>query len=714
MKKKIFSLVLAISVLATTSIASAATVYVDASATGAGNGTTQIDAFTTIQAAIDAVTTVNGDIISIADGTYTITTTIEVSKELTLQGTTQAGTIINASNATGPFGRFGIHSSKSNITFNDFTLTSPTGTQGRGFKIEGTTANTSGAAQDGVRSTNVNINRVTVNGDGGTASRTGIDLNGINGVSLVDVTSNNNGGNGVSFTDCNNVVMTNVTTSGNKFGGVALYTLGQYYPGGISGVTVTNLNASENNPFYNQNEGTFNSGNPFPTASVSAPQYAYKGTTTLANGYVFYNEDLNELYTTMGSNASASTIVEVSSGNTIVAPGQTIQSRIDAATPGDVIFVPAGNYTENITINKAITLKGPNESINAVTGTRVSEAVITGKILITASDITLKGFSITNPSYSSLGTIHGIQIFGGGPTISNINVSNNIVSNINNLSVPVKGAYGIMVQADVSNVMVQNNKIDTITSAGWARGIEVTPSCGVVGVPQTVSITGNSIKNIIDTNGTDSYNFSVDWCDSVPRIANAGAVTLTGNTFDTTKIRNLDNLRPLLISRNWFESIYPDFSSATGSITSYPWCIDSGCVSLYSPAGASGGGSNTTTSGSTISTTTANTTATTSTSTTTPTTTTTPTLTENASSAGQVLGAEKFNFTKNLGYGSRGNDVSELQKILLAQKFLVLKTGLPTGWFGPMTRAALIKWQIANGVPATGIFGTLSREKMNK
>ena len=38
----------------------------------------------------------------------------------------------------------------------------------------------------------------------------------------------------------------------------------------------------------------------------------------------------------------------------------------------------------------------------------------------------------------------------------------------------------------------------------------------------------------------------------------------------------------------------------------------------------------------------------------------------------------------------------------------------PTGYFGPLTKAALMKWQAANKVPSTGFFGTISRGLLNK
>ena len=81
-------------------------------------------------------------------------------------------------------------------------------------------------------------------------------------------------------------------------------------------------------------------------------------------------------------------------------------------------------------------------------------------------------------------------------------------------------------------------------------------------------------------------------------------------------------------------------------------------------------------------------------------------------SSGQVLGATSYAFGRNLGYGITGDDVTELQKILIEEGYLKIAT--PTKWFGPLTKAALIKWQAKHGIPATGYFGSLSRGFLTK
>ena len=75
---------------------------------------------------------------------------------------------------------------------------------------------------------------------------------------------------------------------------------------------------------------------------------------------------------------------------------------------------------------------------------------------------------------------------------------------------------------------------------------------------------------------------------------------------------------------------------------------------------------------------------------------------------GQVLGASTYNFTVDLSYGSTGPDVIALHQLLIDAGYL--KIPAPTGWFGPMTRAALAQWQAAHAVaPAVGYFGPITR-----
>jgi len=71
-----------------------------------------------------------------------------------------------------------------------------------------------------------------------------------------------------------------------------------------------------------------------------------------------------------------------------------------------------------------------------------------------------------------------------------------------------------------------------------------------------------------------------------------------------------------------------------------------------------------------------------------------------------------YTFAKNLTVGSKGEDVKQLQSVLIAGGYL--KIAAPTSYFGPATKAAVIAWQKAVGIsPTSGYVGALSRAKLN-
>ena len=78
-------------------------------------------------------------------------------------------------------------------------------------------------------------------------------------------------------------------------------------------------------------------------------------------------------------------------------------------------------------------------------------------------------------------------------------------------------------------------------------------------------------------------------------------------------------------------------------------------------------------------------------------------------------GTPSYNFTQNLTLGSKGADVKALQQWLNANGYKVAMSGagsagMETMVFGPATKAALMKYQMAKGImPAAGFFGPKTR-----
>ncbi len=58
------------------------------------------------------------------------------------------------------------------------------------------------------------------------------------------------------------------------------------------------------------------------------------------------------------------------------------------------------------------------------------------------------------------------------------------------------------------------------------------------------------------------------------------------------------------------------------------------------------------------------------------------------------------NFTRTLGRGMKGNDVTVLQQFLIAQKLLASDSA--TGYFGSLTEKSLQEWQKKNGIVSEG------------
>ena len=238
----------------------------------------------------------------------------------------------------------------------------------------------------------------------------------------------------------------------------------------------------------------------------------------------------------------------------------------------------------------------------------------------------------------------------------------------------------------------------------------------VNGVTLNVSGSSATIESIV----VDSGTFSI--------------TILSGSVFEVTA-PNRNELNPSTLSDatvntcSSSESRLRYEATATRTISITPLgslCTTaSGGGSTPAPSGGGGGG------GSSVATQTIATTATTTADTTT---TATETVTsETTTSDGAALQAQlgalqnqlaglqgaSTAFTRNLEVGGTGDDVLALQKFLNANGFTIAESGPgssgnETSTFGGLTRAALAKFQAANGItPSVGYFGPKTRAAIN-
>ena len=69
--------------------------------------------------------------------------------------------------------------------------------------------------------------------------------------------------------------------------------------------------------------------------------------------------------------------------------------------------------------------------------------------------------------------------------------------------------------------------------------------------------------------------------------------------------------------------------------------------------------------------------------------------------------------TKNLSIGSSGDDVSTLQGFLERKGYLTMPSGISNGYFGSLTKQALIAFQRSVGLPTTGYCGLMTKGAIN-
>jgi parallel beta-helix repeat protein len=174
---------------------------------------------------------------------------------------------------------------------------------------------------------------------------------------------------------------------------------------------------------------------------------------------------------------------------------KTIQSAVNEAPDGATIIVHTGTYTENVKVDKKLTIKAaPYE-----------KPTIQGRIVITADGTIIQGLTITDSSANGIrvdanncritgNTLsnndgHGIVVYESNNQITGNNANNNDDS-------------GIVLRDDASNNKISGN---TATSNGQA-GIILN---GAAGTPTNNQITGNTLMNNqfgIDMRGGPSNN----------------------------------------------------------------------------------------------------------------------------------------------------------------------------------------------------------------
>ncbi|MCO6407390.1 beta strand repeat-containing protein, partial [Hoeflea alexandrii] len=395
------------------------------------NGTSgAVTSYATIEAAIAAST--SGDTVRIAAGEYTLAGQLNISKSLTIIGAGEGEVTLKTATAG-----YGIHVTADNVHISDLTLDASATTH-YGFKVDPGT----GIPADTL--TGFQLENVTVQG----AGRSEIDLNGVDNSSLTNVTADGMGtaGVGIALSDSTGIVLTDITTTGNNWGSVGLYSAGRSYDPGTNDVTF-NGSYSHGEPIgiYADEEGVTSVGNIdfggiFPGGVYAVQNEAHRdgGDNRGEDFTFFFGSEADAVafalnLQLLGGGNTASVItgplgpddVDAELGTTfIVAEGMSIQEAIDNASDGDTIMLRAGTFTEDLTISKLVTIIGANGGVVGTDAARdltggAGESTIDGRIIVLHDDVTIDGVRVLNGNSGGAFENAGIHVQAANVTIEN-------------------------------------------------------------------------------------------------------------------------------------------------------------------------------------------------------------------------------------------------------------------------------------------------------
>jgi len=303
----------------------------------------------------------SGDDIQLANGTYVLTSTLNITtSNLTIVGESQNGVVLDVSSHSG----YGIYTTASQLSLSNFTLLpNPSGT----YPVK---ASFGGTVQNGLV-----LSNITVVG----SKRTAFDIHGIDNVTMSGLTAKNtSSGNGITFTGCTNVTVSGCTTSGNAWGGIAVYCSKPAYANrGSDNITIDfNANNIGETVYVEDEFGLTNTNISVPGAThliendYAADAFMHMYTNKGEADALSIGDALNSKYSN-----TKSTVEELASGDYIVDPNLKIQEAIDAASAGGQVVLKAGTFTEDFALNKHADLMGQG----------VGDSFINGKITLTGS-----------------------------------------------------------------------------------------------------------------------------------------------------------------------------------------------------------------------------------------------------------------------------------------------------------------------------------------
>ena len=296
--------------------------------------------------------------------------------------------------------------------------------------------------------------------------------------------------------------------------------------------TIASTSLDAENNWWDDTNGPTHSGNTFNVSSQGDA--------------VTDDVDYVPWYNTNKDGTTFAPVNNITDGNKF----SSIQAAIDAATVGNTISVAAGTYTENPAVSKSLTLSGPNAAISPNTGTRVTEAIIDGRIVVgITAGVTIQGFNFsvtpgvagiaTSPTLSGTGDVTDLSILKNsfaatsetqsvypaididvdwGDSVTGLLIDDNLITDVRGIIVSDWNVTDP--NASVHAVTITDNVIIGGSTTTAFAGISVDTVSGV--------ISGNTISNIYDAGinvGTSNYLACTDLTITDNTVTNAGTAT---------------------------------------------------------------------------------------------------------------------------------------------------------------------------------------------
>lgn len=547
---------------------------------------TQATSYGTIKEAIVAAD--EGDVITLGEGTYELDATVAISKSITLKGAGKDKTTIQYENAGYLFSLGG---TDQDFTFEGITFAGASKDAGTGFKIA------SSVKAKSLTITNCAFEKLMYgiyNGDN--YAKDGY-------TNEVNIT-------GSSF-DCGLVGVyferiDNLTATGNTFTGASQAGLQIYAPlntdAEIAYIRLTN-NTFNDNPGYPFSLDFFNStkvGELTVTGNTGSGNMIRDGVATNVARYRVGAEAMPNIQdVTFEKNEMGVLEMGHVYNETKDAYYDTISQAIADAQPKDVLVLGAETYKENITVDKELTIKGPEQGTALIQfdpATRQSQEYFEGRIayptvfataaltlenvtiagptdqhhgidgILAKSDLTLTGVTIRDIRCTADGGFicgvqygRGVMVDGSGDvtikdstivdfqkqaidlnTTGTVVIDNNTITGVGEQA--IIGQNGIVIRkgtATVTNNVISGMKYNAENE--WANC-----SIGIYGIGDAkLNVKGNTVKDIDNT-------FAVD---------ETATAELEENTLLAPVINYRTDDYQLDVSRNYWGSEEPDFET---------------------------------------------------------------------------------------------------------------------------------------------------------